>query len=153
MFGKNISSTPQTVNGALALVLLATCCWASVDFACHDFKDSNQPKHFSWDSGWFLPFADSCQVGGASWVLLDRATATDLRLVSQTELDCCCYPDIEDWNCTQGLFLNRLTFLFPMNVSFFSSTSSRCGLEGRLKPLRTLLKVYFEKSKPTGNSG
>jgi hypothetical protein len=41
MFGKNISSTPQTVNGALALVLLATCCWASVDFACHDFKDSN----------------------------------------------------------------------------------------------------------------
>ena len=46
----------------------------------------------------------------------------------------------------QELFLNRPTSLLcPVNLS---SPSSGGGLEGRLKCVRNLIKVSFEKSKP-----
>ena len=40
MFGKTLSITPQTVNGALVLVRLAMLCWSLLIFACRDFKQS-----------------------------------------------------------------------------------------------------------------
>jgi hypothetical protein len=39
-------------------------------------------------------------------------------------------------------------FLYPINLSFLLPLVGG-GLEGRLKHLRTLIKVGFEKSKPT----
>lgn len=72
MFKKNINVAHRQWEEALALVRLATLCWSSLIFNCHDFIDSNVPKNFSWYPGHFLPPpqtpADSCQFSRASWV-------------------------------------------------------------------------------------
>lgn len=102
------------------------------------------------------------QFVGASRFLLNWATTTDSCLVFANwtgllllicvwcfGLDCR-YPDNKDWYHLKGLLLNRsisnplvlLTILFPLPLVD--------GLEGRLKHLRTLIRVGFEKkSKPT----
>jgi hypothetical protein len=76
--------------------------------------------------------------------LLDQTSVAD-----SCELDCC-YPDKTDWICSKELFLNRPTSFFALLTFTFHDPLVDGGLEGRLKRLRTLIKVDFENSKPTG---
>jgi hypothetical protein len=57
--------------------------------------------------------------------------------------------DNKDWNSSKEPFLEISTTLFPINLSLLLPLMVG-GLEKRLKGLRTLIKVGFEKSKPTG---
>lgn len=77
-------------------------------------------------------------LGRALLFLLD--CATDLCLLFVTKLDCW-YPDTKEWSCPKELLLNRPT----TPLTFFNITPVG-GFEGRLRYLRTLNKVGFEKN-------
>jgi len=76
--------------------------------------------------------------GKCLWV--DRAATADLR----TELP---ISTQHRWEFLQRPFLNRSIPLAPH--PFFSTPSGGCGLKGRLKCLRTIIKNRFKKIKVT----
>ena len=149
------------MNYTFALVHLTTLCWSSLIFTCRDFIEKNVPKNFSWYSGCFLlslQTANSAQPHGFFWIdplLLIQVWCLPVRL------DCCYWfmLDVLDWTANilttnsgispKELILNKYTnSLFLLNP--LSCLLLIRGQEGRLKHLRALIKVGFEKkSKPT----
>ena len=81
-FRKSVSITQQTVNIGLALVHLATLCWSSPIFACHDFVERKVPKELLMVFWLFLATSvDLCSFSGALGFLLDQTDVTDSCLV------------------------------------------------------------------------
>lgn len=133
---KDINRTPQWGHSCIAMPL-------------QYFADLWNTQNFSWYSSSFLSLSWLVQI----WQSLDVSAGS------------CCYywlmfgacywnglliSNTEEWNCPQGTTFeqvhNTLSFvlLFPLSLVG--------GLEGRLKCLRTLDKVGFEKSKPSEGS-
>jgi hypothetical protein len=131
---------------ALVLVRLAMLCWSSMIFTCLDFVREKSAKEVLMVLQSLLATCeDSCRLGGVSRFLLDRATATDSCLVFAIGVGCCC---LFMFGITQRTTSKQVhTPPFPINLSSLLSLVS--GLEGRLKHLRTFIKVGFEKPKPT----
>jgi hypothetical protein len=137
MFGESISGTLQTVTGAQNSLLVLI------------FTD--------------LPFLRELLIlassGSFHWPLLIRWLGRGLVASAAScchcwfmfgdtfELDCC-YPDKQRLESLQTTTSKQV----PIPLSYLPSFTLRCldgGLEGRLKHLRTLIKVGFEKSKAT----
>lgn len=93
---------------------------------------------------WLL-LADSLDfcMFGVLWFLLDQASATDScwLFADWTGL---LISDNKDWNCSPKLLLNR--FAPPRPVSHLILLPLVGGLTGKLKCLRILIKVSFEKN-------
>jgi hypothetical protein len=149
MFGKSLSRTQQTVSGFcigsprnVSLVFTDLLLWLHREKLAKELVLFWLLLAASMDLCWF----SSLEPRGFFWIeppLLIPVWSLP------TGLDCR-YPDNKDWYHLKGLLLNRsisnplvlLTILFPLPLVD--------GLEGRLKHLRTLIRVGFEKkSKPT----
>jgi len=76
------------------------------------------------------------------WIELPAADSCELN---------CLYPENADWIHRKELFLNRSTSSFALLTFSFPLPLVSGGLEGRLRHLRTVIKVGFEKYKPTQN--
>lgn len=83
----------------------------------------------------------------ACLVLLDYATTVALNLRTLFELHCC-YPDNEGWNCPQRS-TSKQVYIPIVLLPISSPLPLDSELEAELKDLRMLIKVGFEKSKPT----
>lgn len=88
MSRKSLSITQQTVDGALALVCLATLCWPSLGFP-------NAGLRWWWPWNWFALSSSCCfhrlRVGGVSPFLLDRTAVADLWVVLMSGPICHCW--------------------------------------------------------------
>lgn len=122
MFGKSINITQQTVDDALALVLLAGLRWASlslvftddaiilVHFAFLDdlhllcFTEKSAPKNFWWCSGCFLQLWQT----HTNWQSLTVSSALSRWLICVV-LNWT--ANNKDWNGPKELLLNRSTSL------------------------------------------
>ena len=153
MFAKSANIIQQTVDSAVwywfALPLFANHClsWLGREKHIKDVvflhllatsEDSGRlakPQGFFWIK---LPLL-ICE-----WCLqVDQATTAD-----SSELNCW-YPDNADWILTERTISKQVCILFfPNNLSFPLPLVGD-WLEGRLKHLSTLIKVGFEKYKPT----
>jgi hypothetical protein len=71
---------------------------------------------------------------------VDQATAAD-----SCELNCG-YNDNKEWNCSKELFPNRSTSSFALTNLSFPLLLVGSRLEKRLKYLKPLIKVGFEKN-------
>lgn len=120
---------------------------------CYDFIEKNASKNFSWYSSGFLLllwtwvlcfFLIELQLLICEWCLqVDRASTASL-----CELNCW-YPDNTHWNHPQITISKQVHIpLCSINLSFPLPLLG-CRLQESLKNLRTLIKVCFEKSKPT----
>jgi hypothetical protein len=116
VFRKSMIRTQQTVNNALALVLLAMPCWSPLISTFQVFIERPMPKNL-WYFGCFLPLpwtpAESVEPCGFFWIkllllmCLVFADWIGLQLLVHVRW----YPDNEFWNHPKELLLNRSTSL------------------------------------------
>lgn len=126
MFRKNTNITPQTVKRCSCIVVP---CKASRVFAC---------LHFFCGILALAASADSCKFRGALQFLLDQV----LLLIYVWCL-------LLDWTA-QGT-TSKQVHNPPFPINLLSLLPLVGELKGRLRYLRTLIKVGFGKSKPTNN--
>lgn len=165
MFRKCISLTEQTVDGAVALACLATLCCSSLGFAyagfcwrfcghcfafvsspiiaCHEFVERITPN-----GSLGYPVASCLEVspGGTtvadSWMLCSSALSHPSWFV----LTGCWYPNNEDEKCPRPISEQVHLPFCPINFPFPLPLVGG-ELEGRLKYLKTLIRVGLKKSK------